>query len=66
MEVSNPLHLLSTSQLKLEMNATNNLLFGTQGGKGGNYCDAETMSDCDCETISSFPCVILKDVVHDV
>ncbi len=48
------------------MNATNNLLFGTQGGKGGNYCDAETMSDCDCETISSFPCVILKDVVHDV
>jgi hypothetical protein len=41
-------------------------LIGTQGGKGGSYCDVEAMSDCDCEAASSLPYVILKDVMHDV
>jgi len=41
-------------------------LIGTQGGKGGDYCDVKAMSECDYEAASSLPCVILRDVVHDV
>jgi len=43
-----------------------NLLIGTQGGKRGGYCDVEAMNDCDSGAVSSLPCVILRDVVHDV
>jgi len=48
----------------VEKNGGNNFLFGAQGGQG-NYCDAQTMSDYKCEVASSFPCVILRDVMHD-
>jgi hypothetical protein len=41
-------------------------LCGTQGGKGGSYCDVEAMNDCDYEAINSLPFVILRDVMHDV
>ncbi len=65
-KVFDPLHFISTPQLKLEKNAVDNFLFRTQGGKGDSYCDVEAMNDYDYEATSSLPCVILRDVVHDV
>jgi hypothetical protein len=61
--VNNPLHHLSLAIEGGEECNKDNFLFGAQGG---GYCDVEDMSDCDCEATSALPCVILRNIMHDV